>query len=106
MSIESIVAQMKAEAESMGHRRASAWIESGRGAHDIEVRRGGPVSADPERRSRIREAEEARATALTNARDLKEREAMKLMQDRDPCGRCGTRKDRHDEFGCKRWREG
>ena len=27
-----------------------------------------------------------------------------LYVDRDPCGRCGTRKDRHDEAGCPRWR--
>ncbi|MBP6554640.1 MAG: hypothetical protein KA233_03070 [Novosphingobium sp.] len=31
-------------------------------------------------------------------------EAMWLIQDRDPCFNCGTRKDRHDEFGCGRWR--
>lgn len=24
--------------------------------------------------------------------------------DRDPCARCGTRRDKHDEFGCARWR--
>lgn len=24
--------------------------------------------------------------------------------DRDPCGRCNTRQDVHDELGCKRWR--
>jgi hypothetical protein len=33
-------------------------------------------------------------------------DAMRLIQDRDPCFKCGTRKDRHDEFGCGRWRAG
>lgn len=31
-------------------------------------------------------------------------DAMRLIQDRDPCFKCGTRKDMHDEFGCSRWR--
>ena len=26
--------------------------------------------------------------------------------DREPCGFCGTRADKHAEFGCKRWRPG
>lgn len=31
-------------------------------------------------------------------------EAMHLMVDRDPCFRCNVRRDKHDEFGCGRWR--
>lgn len=27
-----------------------------------------------------------------------------LIKNRDPCVACGTRRDRHNEFGCKRWR--
>lgn len=27
-----------------------------------------------------------------------------LILGRDPCARCGTRRDKHDQFGCKRWR--
>lgn len=27
-----------------------------------------------------------------------------LRTDREPCGFCGTRADKHAEFGCKRWR--
>lgn len=30
--------------------------------------------------------------------------AMSLIQDRDPCPKCGVRADKHREFGCKRWR--
>jgi len=30
--------------------------------------------------------------------------ALSRAATRDPCVRCGTRYDRHDEFGCKRWR--
>lgn len=33
-----------------------------------------------------------------------EHEAMALIQHRDPCFKCGVRKDRHDEQGCNRWR--
>jgi hypothetical protein len=29
-----------------------------------------------------------------------------LRTDREPCGFCGTRADKHAEFGCKRWRPG
>lgn len=29
-----------------------------------------------------------------------------LRADREPCGFCGTRADKHAEFGCKRWRPG
>ena len=27
-----------------------------------------------------------------------------MIQDRDPCFTCAVRKDKHAEFGCKRWR--
>ncbi len=37
-------------------------------------------------------------------RERDSHDAMRLIQDRDPCFKCGTRKDRHDEFGCGRWR--
>ena len=89
MSIESIIAEMKAEAEEMGRNRGLARIMSGDAASQIS-----------ERRSRIRQEEEARANAKQDSRH----EAMKLIQDRDPCIDCGTRKDLHDEFGCRRWR--
>lgn len=39
---------------------------------------------------------------VNNIRDS--HDAMRLIQNRDPCFNCGTRKDRHDEFGCGRWR--
>lgn len=29
---------------------------------------------------------------------------VEKAEPRDPCGFCGVRQDKHDEFGCKRWR--
>lgn len=91
MTAPDIFEQMRAEAEELGRRRSHAWIESGRGAHEIEV--GRPTN---------REMEDARA----QARAIRKDDPARLIQDRDPCFECGTRKDRYGEFGCKRWRAG
>jgi hypothetical protein len=52
---------------------------------------GGNFAAEAERVARRKNIE-----ILTEARRL----------DREPCGFCGTRADKHAEFGCKRWRPG
>lgn len=78
MSVAEVVAQMQAEALEWGRLRGLARTESMQSASRIPVR----------------------------GREESSHEAMSLIQDRDPCGQCGTRKDWHDEFGCKRWRAG
>lgn len=39
-------------------------------------------------------------------RRMSESDVENRRTDREPCGFCGTRADKHGEFGCKRWRPG
>ena len=88
MSVAEVVAQMQAEALEWGRNR------------ELARSTGTVVSASRTRTNR--EMEEERAAA----RERNDHSAMSLIQDRDPCVCCGTRKDWHGEFGCKRWRAG
>ncbi len=82
MSAASVIAEMQAEAHEWGRRRGLAQIMSSTAASKIP--------------SRNNPSHYAKALAKDDVEHL--------VQDRDPCFECGTRKDRHDEFGCKRWR--
>lgn len=98
MSAPDVFEAMRAESEEIGRRRGIARIDSTCAAGDLSVR--GSPTWEQIKQHYTPEAVARRAEDRT--RD--EHEAMRLIQDRDPCFTCGVRKDRHDESGCKRWR--
>lgn len=65
-------------------------------------------SAERERQSRLDSGflVTARRPILNRAqaKQISDDDIERLCLDRDPCGLCGVRKDRHDAFGCARWR--
>lgn len=86
--VESLRRAMQAEAEAFAHRRHVAGMLAGTTAIGV------PDDAKPDhKRRRDREAPDRDEDAHT-------------ADGRDPCSRCGVRRDVHDAHGCKRWREG
>jgi hypothetical protein len=98
MSAPDIFEEMRLEAEEWGRRRRIADIQS--------IRANGKLSArnTPEWERVKKYTSPEALTRRAERRQVDDHEAMGLIQDRDPCFRCGARKDRHDETGCKRWR--
>jgi hypothetical protein len=89
---------MAAEAAEFTERKRIANQLAGtRHMGNPETARGSKLGRDHGSNLEVqRERVEARLRCLT--------EAEHLRVDRDECGRCGVRKDKHEQAGCPKWR--
>jgi hypothetical protein len=63
-----------------------------------------PPKPKPNLRANKKEFEVERALNRMAEKERTDRDAAANYAQRDPCVRCGVRRDRHDEFGCGRYR--
>lgn len=91
---------------------AILWMSDEKGLSDREIAARLNVTEKyvsgillPIRRERGEAPATARVVAAVRNSALRDRTGDTFtFVDRDPCQRCGVRKDVHDEFGCRRWR--
>lgn len=91
---------------------AILWLSDEKGLSDREIATRLNITPKyvseillPIRRERGEAPDRTRVVGAVRNSALRDRTGDTFnFVDRDPCGRCGVRKDVHDEFGCKRWR--
>lgn len=101
-AIEDRVISQSERAARIRSEAAAEALEYEKRLREAEVRTAAPNNSVA--RARSHGGNFAAEAERVDRRRMRDSDVENQRTLRDPCVRCGVRADKHDEFGCKRWR--